>query len=97
MLHKKCYNKVMGCNCKKIQEFENENGTLAEEGIVSRFSRFFTKLMLFILFLVLFLLISPLMFIILAYKLTLANNSQINLPRFLTHGFNHGKKLQNTH
>lgn len=87
----------MGCNCKKIKEFEDENGTLQEEGIINRLFRFFTKLMLFVLFLVLFVIVSPLMFIILAFKLTMSDTEQVKLPRFLTHGFNNGKKLQNTH
>lgn len=87
----------MGCNCKKLKEFEDTYGTEVKENIFQRTQRAIGKIALFFLILALFVIISPIMFVVIAYKMSLGKNTMITLPSFLTQGFNNGKKLQNTH
>lgn len=83
----------MGCNCKKIKKYEEENGVLIDETLAEKVLRYAMKVIFFIIFVVMFFAVSPIIFVLLAFKFTLSKNQKIVLPKFLTHGFNNGKKL----
>lgn len=72
----------MGCNCKRIQEFEDKYGVLENETILGKISRYFTKFILFAITLVLMVILTPLMLIWVVYAMFFRGN-RIVLPKFL--------------
>ncbi len=73
----------MACNCKKKIELEDKYGVLEEETYLEKINRFFLRIFIFILLVVLAIIIMPIMFAIIIYKIAFGKNTTIVLPKFL--------------
>lgn len=72
----------MGCNCKRITEFENRYGIPENETVLGKTMRYVMKFVLFAIALVLSVILTPLILIWAVYAIFFGNN-RIVLPNFL--------------
>lgn len=85
----------MACSCKTRRKFEDQYGTKIPR---SKIAVAITKLFLTLLIFVLFTIFTPFMIVLMTYKMTIAKDKTIRLPKFLTQGpKKHGEKLQDSH
>jgi len=70
----------MGCNCKRGMALEDQYGEKMEESSVWRVIRFFYKVLMFALVLVLGIVLSPVVVIYVIYKMVFGNGG-IKVPK----------------
>lgn len=73
----------MGCNCKKVSEFQNKYGEKQDENYIQKISSFFKGLLTKLLIIPLILITVPIIVIILSYQLLFKKTATISIPKKL--------------
>lgn len=73
----------MGCNCKKSVELEKKYGVNEEENLITKITRWLFKMVVFIIAMFLAVLVTPIMILVVLYKMFFAKHREIILPKSL--------------
>ena len=73
----------MGCNCKKINSFEEKFGVAEEESLLAKFNRLFYKMLLFTITIALSVVVIPCIVLASIYKIFWGKDNKLILPRFM--------------
>lgn len=73
----------MGCNCKKSIELEEKYGVKEDENIIIKISRLMFKFLIFVITIFLAIIVTPIMILVVIYKLFFAKHREIILPKML--------------
>ena len=73
----------MACNCKKSIKIEEKYGVKEEESLIVKINRWIFKLIVFVITLMLAIVATPIMILIVIYKLFFAKHKEIILPKKL--------------
>ena len=73
----------MSCNCKKKMVLEDTYGTKEEESIYQKSIRFFWRIVMFALMLVMACVLVPILIFVIIFQIAFKNNIKVTLPNFL--------------
>lgn len=71
----------MGCNCKRVKEFEDKYGTPTDENVLEKIGRFLAKCGLFVLIVAISIIITPFVMVYAVFKMFTDNNFNIKIPK----------------
>ncbi len=73
----------MGCNCKRVAEFESKHGTQMDETTPMRYARLSLRVLFFAIAIALTVVLTPIIIVWAVYKLCFGKNNDLQMPKFL--------------
>jgi len=73
----------MACNCKRKIDLEKKYGVRQTETILGKVRRFMLKILIFIFLMAMILVATPIMIVVVIYRIAFKGDTAIVLPKFL--------------